>query len=267
MERRHQKSRLLPALMTFLCLFLLSSTAWAITVPPQPKGPLYDGANVLTPDQEKKLEKKLNGFRDNQGRPIVVAIIPSLEGDDIRSAGYDIAQGWGIGTKGKNDGVLLLLVVDKAKKAGPGAKKCGCAAIEVGEYLEGDLTDSTVVQILKKEVLAPVVSGKFYEAADGGSKGIMAVLGGDAEAAKAYKNSSDGGGDDYSWFFELHWFLQLLLVLLAIFVLVIFLKFGGGGSGGGYGGGSSWGGGSSGGGSSGGSSFGGGSFGGGGGSV
>jgi uncharacterized protein len=260
--------RLFPFVVT-LCLLLLSSTAWAITVPPQPKGPVYDGADVLTPDQEKKLEKKLNGFRDNQGRPVVVAIIPSLEGDNIREAGYDIAQGWGIGTKGKNDGVLLLLVVDKAKKAGPGAKKCGCASIEVGEYLEGDLTDSTVVSILKKEVLAPVVSGKFYEAANGGSKGIMAVLGGDAEAAKAYKNSSDGGGDDYSWFFELHWFLQLLLVLLAIFVLVIFVKMGGGGSGGGYGGGyrsgGSWGGGSSG--SSGGSSYGGGSFGGGGGSV
>jgi uncharacterized protein len=246
--------RLFPFVVT-LCLLLLSSTAWAITVPPQPKGPVYDGADVLTPDQEKKLEKKLNGFRDNQGRPVVVAIIPSLEGDNIREAGYDIAQGWGIGTKGKNDGVLLLLVVDKAKKAGPGAKKCGCASIEVGEYLEGDLTDTTVVQILKKEVLAPVVSGKFYEAADGGAKGIMAVLGGDAEAAKAYKNSSDGG--------------QLLLVLLAIFVLVIFVKMGGGGSGGGYGGGyrsgGSWGGGSSG--SSGGSSYGGGSFGGGGGSV
>lgn len=256
------RRRIIPFLVA-LCVLLLGTEALAsYQVPPRPSGPVYDGANALTSAQERQLEDKLNHFRDDKGRPIVVAILPSLEGENIREVGYSIAQKWGVGEKGKNDGVLLLLVVDKAKKAGPGAKKCGCAAIEVGEYLEGDLTDSTVVAILKKEVLAPVVSGKFYVAANQGTDGVMAVLGGDAEAAKAYKNS--GGGDIP----DLPVWLWIVIIAFAIWVVYLLAKHGGGGSG--YGGGGSYGGGggwSSGGGSSGGSSFGGGSFGGGGGSI
>lgn len=250
-----------------LCILLWSATALAsFQVPPRPSGPVYDGANALTSPQERELATKLNDFREKHGPSIVVAIIPSLDDSTLREVGYEIAQKWGIGQKGKNDGVLLLLVADKAKKAGPGATKCGCATIEAGEYLEGDLTDSTSVKILKQEVLTPVVSGDFYKAADGGVNGIMAVVGGDAEAGKKYKNTSDGGG----------WFI-LIIIGAVVVVIVLFMIFGDSGGGyGGYGGGgggyrsSSYGGGSwsSGGGSSSGDgSFGGGSFGGGGGSI
>jgi len=255
-----------PAFLVALCALLFTTSAFAgFQVPARPSGPVYDGANVLSSAEERQLEEKLNSFRDDKGRPVVVAIIPSLGGGDIREVGYEIGQKWGIGTKGKNDGVLLLLVVDKAKKAGPGATKCGCASIEVGEYLEGDLTDSAVVAILKKEVLKPVVAGKFYEAANGGTNGVMAVLGGDAEAAKMYKNSGDGGNElpDFPWYV---WFAIALLAIWIVYLIAKHSDGSGGGGGGGYRSSSrsSWG---SSGGSSGGSSYGGGSFGGGGGSV
>jgi uncharacterized protein len=254
-----ETKRDVPAVFAALFIFLFSLDAFAgFKVPPRPDGPVYDGANVLSDAEEKKLEGKLANFRDTKGPSVVVAIIPSLQGENKREAGYEIAQGWGIGKKEKNDGVLLLFVADKARKAGPGASKCGCAAIEVGEYLEGDLTDATSVSILKKEVLAPIVSGQFYKAADGGTNGIIAVLGGDGEAAKAYKNTTDGGGELPVW----------LVIVLIIFIVIVLAAAGGGGGGGyggGYSGGSSGGGGWSSGG--GGSSFGGGGFGGGGGSI
>lgn len=248
--------RLLVPFLGFLLALLVSSPAWAgFSVPPKPSGPVYDGANVLSSAQERQLETKLEQFEKTSGIEIGVAVVPSLNGSPIREVGYEIAQKWGIGKKGENKGVLLLLVADAAKKAGPGATKCGCAAIEVGEYLEGDLTDSTSVKILKKEVLAPVVSGKFYEAADAGTKGIMAVVGGDAEAAKTYKNDSDGGG--LPWW---GWFI--IIIAIIAFVVIFDIPIGGSGGGGYSGGGGSWGGGG------GGSDFGGGgSFGGGGGSI
>ena len=243
-------------ILAALFAFLFTSTAWAVNVPPKPDTPVYDGADVLTSDQETELAAKLTKFREDGGPEIGVAILPSLEGGDIREVGYEIAQTWGIGDKEKNDGVLLLIGAAEAKAAGPGASKCGCAAIEVGEYLEGDLTDAASVKILKKEVLEAVVSGEFYKAADQGTNGIMTVVGGDAEAAKAYAQDSDSGGGN----------LILIIFVIILVIFVVFGAIGGAGGGGGYygGGGYSGGGGFSGGG---GGFGGGGSFGGGGGSI
>jgi uncharacterized protein len=259
-------SRGLLAAIVALVVFLLSSVASAeFKVPPRPDGPVHDGADVLTGAQERALEIKLEKFRDAQGPSVVVAFIPSLDGEPINEAAYEIFSAWGIGKKKQNDGVLLLISVAEAKKAGPGATKCGCARIEVGEYIEGTLTDARSLKILKDDVLAAVVSGKFDEGATKATDSIIGVLSGDPEALSA-TDPGDGG----SGLPDLPWWLWVALVLLGLYVLYIaakhglleaFLSGGGGSSGG------SWGGGSSGGGSSGGSSFGGGSSGGGGASV
>jgi uncharacterized protein len=229
--------------MAFLLAFLFSSSALAFQVPSKPTTPIYDGADVLTPDQEVRIVEKLESFEEKYGPEIGVAILPSLEGQDIRELGYEIAQTWGIGERGKNNGVLLLIGVEEARKAGPGATKCGCAAIEVGEYLEGDLTDAISVSILKKEVLEAAVSGDFYAAVGGGVAGIMAVLSGDADAAQQYTENSFGL-EILFWIF--------LLALLILFALAIGPSSGGsskgygsfGSSGGGFGGGGGGGGGS-----------------------
>jgi uncharacterized protein len=245
------------ALISALVTVLICSTAWAdFEVPPKPaSNPVYDGVDALTPAQETQLGSRLVDFKKKHGIEIGVAIIPSLGEGSIKEVGYEIASTWGIGDKERKDGVLLLVVADAAKKAGPGASKCGCLRIEVGEYLEGDLTDGTSKEILVKEALAPVTSGKYHEAVDGALNGIMAVVGGDSEAAKQYKNTADSGGVEDET--PIPWWvwvggIALLLLLQFVFkvpildILLIFLSFGGGrGGGGGGGGGNSVGGGGS----------------------
>lgn len=241
-------------MVTFLCCH----AAWASVVPPKPTTPVYDGAGVLTPQQKSELENKLVNFKKQRGPEIAVAILPTLGEEDINDVRYDIFNAWGIGDKERKDGVLLLLVVDKAKAAGPGADRCGCAGIEIGEYVESIWTDTQSKRILRDQILAPVVEGKFHEAANVGVDAIMGTFNSDSEAAKDYKNDADAGGttEQDEGGTSIPWWVWVGLIALAIVlhllgvpildILLIFLSFGGGrGGGGDGGGGSSFGGGGS----------------------
>jgi uncharacterized protein len=246
------------ALISALVTVLLCSNAWAgFTVPPVPaSNPVHDGPDVLTPAQEKAIGAKLVAFKKQHGIEVGVAIIPTLGEMSIKEAGYEIATAWGLGDKERKDGLLLLVVADKAKAAGAGAKSCGCLRFEVGEYMEGDLTDIASKEILVQEALPLVTVGKYNEGITGALKGVTIVLGGDSEAAKQYKATSDSGGDGdggtsipwWVWLLGIAALgvLQWMGVPILDIVLIILAAGGGrGGRGGGGGGGNSVGGGGS----------------------
>ena len=204
------------ALISALVTVLLCGEAWgAFEVPAVPRSnPVHDGPDVLTPAQEKQIGAQLVAFKQKHGIEVGVAIIPTLGEMSIKEAGYEIASAWGLGDARRKDGLLLLVVVDKAEAAGPGAKGCGCLRFEVGEYLEGDLTDVTSKEVLVQEAVPLVTAGKYYEGIDGALKGVMTVLGGDSEAAQKYKASSDSGGGDEGFSFP--WWGWLVLVVIGM---------------------------------------------------
>jgi len=227
-------------------------------VPPKPaSNPVYDGPDVLTPAEEKQIGDRLVAFKKAKGIEVGLAIVPTLGDYDIRQLGYETGEAWGLGDKERNDGILMLIIADKARAAKPGANRCGCVTIEVGSYLEGDLTDTAVGALLDRDVMGPLTSGDFFKAADGGLQGVVTILS-DGEAAKVYKQTSDSGGkkkqkEGWPWWVWLIGigvliFLQILGVPV-LDILLIFLSSGGGGSsrggGGGYSGGNSVGGGGS----------------------
>lgn len=249
-------------LITALAL-LLSSNAKAaeFSIPPVPaSNPVYDGPDVLTAAQEGQIGAQLIAFKKEHGVEIGVAVIPTLGEFSIKEAGYEIASAWKLGDAKRKDGLLLVVVADKAQAAGPGAKSCGCLRFEVGEYLEGDLTDIASKEILVQEALSHVTSGQYNEGIAGALKGVMIVLGGDSEAAQAYKNTTDSGGaeaEEKSFWSSVPWWVWLIVVAFlgllqwlgvpVLDILLIFLSLGGRGGGGGggnsVGGGGSFGGG------------------------
>lgn len=249
-----------PWLLLAIVLALAPLVAWgAFAVPPKPSNGVHDGADLLTATQEKELAAKLAAFRDGTGPEIGVAIVPSLEGHDLSQTRYEIFNAWKIGDAERNDGALLLVVADKARAMTPGAASCGCAGIEVGRYLEGDLTDTQSKQVLRDAFIGPASRGDFYEAVDGATDGIMAAVGGDSEAARRHRTESDSGGDEGGGGFP--WWGWLVVIVVAVVlqalgvpiidIILVILSAGGGrgggsgggGSGGGFGGGGSSGGG------------------------
>jgi len=232
-------------LATFLLAVVLLTAGSALAAPAVPKarGYVNDTAGLLSPAARQDIEGFLGAFERSDSTQIVILTVPSLEGEDLEGYSVRVAQNWGIGQKGKDNGALLLV-----------AKEERAVRIEVGYGLEDRLTDLLAGRIVDQEIVPRFRSGDF----DGGVKaGVQAMTAavrgaykGDAPAKRKRERSPFGG---------LIWLLFLAPALLRMFV-----GGRGGHRGGGYYGGGFGGGGFSGGGGGGFSGGGGGGFGGGG---
>ena len=69
---------------------------------------MNDFAGMLTPE-EVNLEQKLVSFNDSTSTQIAIVTVPSLEGYDKADYAQQLGEKWGIGQKGLNNGVLILV--------------------------------------------------------------------------------------------------------------------------------------------------------------
>ena len=94
--------------LTLAVAVLIGGTASA-AMPPRPAGPVLDQADVLPPADEAALDQKLRAYNATTGRAVIVATVSSLDGLDEVTYGQQLAEAWGIGSKGTEQGVLLLV--------------------------------------------------------------------------------------------------------------------------------------------------------------
>jgi uncharacterized protein len=233
--------------LALISLFLIAAvSAYALDVPPY-RSPVTDLGGVLNDQQRQQLEQKILDYRTQSTNEIGVLIVNSLEGDDIENYAHDAYAKWGIGKKGKDNGVLFVMSVADRK-----------ARLEVGYGLEGELTDLESGRIVARN--SPMASAfranDYYGGVDAVIDGIIQAIGGEYDPPQ----SENAGGHNPIPF------AVVMIIAAAIFIMRIFGggmrggfrgPFGGGwvggglfsgGSGGGGGGGFSFGGGCSGGG-------------------
>jgi uncharacterized protein len=182
-------------------------------MPPFPAltGPVVDEAHLLPEDLSDQLSQKLAAYSQANGTQLVVVTLPTLNGYPLEDYGYQLGRHWGIGQKGKNNGVLLI--VDAGEKQ---------VRIEVGYGLEGTLTDAQSFLIIHNVILPRFRSGDYAGGITAGADTILGVLGG-KQLAVAQQQVRERGGTGFLMFFI------LLFVLLP--VLRALLGRGGGGSG------------------------------------
>ncbi len=134
-----------------LSFFFLSSVALAQNKIPELWGHrIHDEANVLSQDTIDFLEKKLTAYEDSTSNQIAVLVISTLNGEPIENYSLRVAEAWKLGQRDKDNGVLLLVAVDDHKMR-----------IEVGQGLEGVLTDAHSNRIIRNE-LAPAFRRNDY---------------------------------------------------------------------------------------------------------
>ncbi len=242
-------------LLIWLILVLtLSTTALAsaqATIPSAPVSSRYvqDYAGVLSDETRAKINKLGKKITENTRAQVVVVTVNSLEGMPIEEYALGILRKWGIGDKGQNNGVLMLIVVNDKQ-----------SRIEVGYGLEGVLNDAKAGRILDESVLPYFEQGDYNRGVWTGYKALVSTISG--EYGKEVRSTEKNKAADVSlglvtWWNGLPGWLQLIaFVGLAALVagdwlflggsitllLLSFLRFRGGG-GGGYGGGSGGGGG------------------------
>ena len=124
-----------------LVLFALVAPASAQTFPPL-TGRIVDQAHLLSPAQVQDLTAKSQGLETQTGRQFVVATVNSLEGYPIEDYGYRLGRAWGIGQKGKDNGVILLVAPNEHK-----------VRIEVGYGATTFITDAMSGLIIRDAIL------------------------------------------------------------------------------------------------------------------
>lgn len=179
-----------------LILLLVAAPALALEVPSAPQGRVSDYAGALTVDQRRNLEEKLARFEEETANQIAVVIIPTLAGDSLEDYSIRLAEKWRIGRKGKDSGVILLIVMQDRK-----------IRIEVGYGLEGMLPDSLAGEIIRREIGSRFRQGQFSQGIQAGVDGIMAATKGEYRPA----SRTGRGGRSLSWV----WVILFALLLLS----------------------------------------------------
>ncbi|WP_338892061.1 TPM domain-containing protein [Aeromonas rivipollensis] len=189
-------------------LLLWTAALQAAPAFPTLSGRVVDEAALMSRKQAHQLTQQLAAFEKRSGIQLVVVSVDSLDGETIEEYGYQLGRHWGIGQKGKDNGVLLLIAQDERK-----------VRIEVGYGLEGALPDAIAANIIQTRILPAFKRGDMVAGVVAGSQGIMQALAGEYQPVEQPKSDSDGG----PWLF--------ILVVIAMIVLHN-LRGGGGGPGG-----------------------------------
>ena len=88
-----------------------SLTVLSQNLPERPVPPrlVNDFAGLLKADEVNALEQKLVAFNDSTSTQIAIVIVPSLLGFDKADFAQRLGDKWGVGQKGSNNGVLILV--------------------------------------------------------------------------------------------------------------------------------------------------------------
>lgn len=132
-------------------LLLLGINCQAIEYP-QPTGFVNDYAKVMQASEVKKTEELCRQLEKKTGAEIAVVTVQTTSPLDSKTYAVEMFQKWGIGKKGKDNGLLILLAMNEKR-----------VEIEVGYGLEGTINDAKAGEILDQFAVPQFKEGKFGE--------------------------------------------------------------------------------------------------------
>ena len=151
---RISSADILSPVTRFLALLLLAAAgASGITVSElQPQGYVSDFAGVLDRSARQDLEQYAARVDKQTGVQMAIVTLKTIEGQPIDNFANDLYRHWGVGQKGKDEGLMLLLVVEDR-----------LSRLEVGRGLEPYITDGAAGGLLR-EMRPALKEGKYGEA-------------------------------------------------------------------------------------------------------
>ena len=155
-----------PILTAMLSLVFFSLGAPAAAEPefivPALDEPVVDQAGALSPEERRDLSNLLRAVRRDGGTQVAVLIVKGLDGLPIEEASIKVTDQWQLGDRQRDDGVLFMIALGEHKMR-----------IEVGQGLEGSLTDVHAKRILSDTVRPLFQSGKVFQGILAGTVAIL----------------------------------------------------------------------------------------------
>ncbi len=202
-------------LALLLVLLLLPQAAVAQDFP-KLTGRVVDAANILPPDVEARIAARSEAIEKQTSAQLVVATVPSLDGQEIEDYSYKLGRAWGIGQKrgsqvsggkGTGDNGVILLVAPNDRKV----------RIEVGYGLEPILTDALSSVIIQRTILPEFRAGNLPAGVEAGFDAIAKQVElPPEEAAKNVAAAQASGGGDGGFPAGLVFFLIILFIWVMI---------------------------------------------------
>jgi uncharacterized protein len=190
----------------FLFCWFITFTLFAQNIPDVPTPPrlVNDFVNILSATEREALERKLVAFDDSTSNQITIAIVRSLDGYDISEYSFALGRKWGIGQRGKNNGILILWSPSDRKYF-----------IATGYGLEGAVPDAVAGQIGRDYLGNNFRDEQYYRGLDQATTALMQRMRGEYTADPNRRRARDIQSEDSG----------PPLFLIVIIVLVIIWLF------------------------------------------
>lgn len=190
----------------FILLLLVATIAKGQDIPDRPIPPrlVNDFANILTPDEESALERKLVRFNDTTSNQITIVTIKSLNGYSPSMFATEIGLKWKVGQKKFDNGVVILV---KPKLS---SRDKGEVYIAVGYGLEPVIPDAIAVRIVNNEIIPLFKNNKFYQGLNESTSILMGLAAGEITAEGYNKKTAKPG------IFAYLPFIVILIIIILI---------------------------------------------------
>jgi len=166
----------------FCCALFGLTTAVGLraeTLPPKPPHYFNDYAQLVSPQKANALDRRLEEFERQSSNQLVVAIFPRMDSaSSVEDYSVRIAQSWGVGQKGRNNGAVLFCFMAEHK-----------LYIQVGYGLEGALPDAICHAIVENELKPRFRAGDFAGGLDAATAALIAATKGE------YRGTGSTRGD------------------------------------------------------------------------
>ncbi len=131
---------------------LISCYAQEISIPAL-TSPIMDEANLLSSTEEEVLAKICYNIHTSQGPQVTIFTVNDLQGYTIEDFSIKVAEKWKLGSEKKDDGILILLSKSEKK-----------IRIEVGNGIEGEITDYDANKMIRNIMIPNFRRGDFFTA-------------------------------------------------------------------------------------------------------
>ncbi|MFH1060763.1 MAG: TPM domain-containing protein [Pseudomonadota bacterium] len=151
-----------------LLLLPAAALAAAPAVPaawPRPAGPVADYAKVIDADHARRITALAQELVDKTGAALVVATLPDLGDQSVEEAAVSLHEAWGIGLKGEDRGVLILVAVAERR-----------LRIEVGYGLEGVVTDAAAGRVRDQDLVPYLKKNQYGPGLLAGAQAVARLI-------------------------------------------------------------------------------------------
>jgi uncharacterized protein len=172
--------------LVFTVLVLLTGaikiSSQEIPEKPSPPRLVNDFVGLLNNREIGELESKLVNFSDSTSNQIAIVIVNDLAGYDREEYAQRLGEKWGVGQKGFDNGLVVLVRTSSGSSGGE-------VFIKPGYGLEGAIPDIICQQIVDDEIIPAFKRGDYFAGLDKATSTLMSLARGEFTAGQYGKKA------------------------------------------------------------------------------